>query len=66
MCSMTPIQSAITEDGCWLITLSEGLDSHTSLMVSSRTPVLHLAVYLMPGPLYCPTVHPFPPVGNQK
>ena len=22
MCSMTPIKSAITDDGCWLITLS--------------------------------------------
>ena len=46
---------------CW-----EGLDSHTSLMASSRTPVLHLAVYLGPGPLYCPAEHPFHPVGNQK
>ena len=43
-----------------------GQGSHTSLMVSSHTPVLHLAVYLGPRPLYCPAEHPFLPVGNQK
>ena len=46
---------------CW-----EGLGSHISLTASSRTPVLHLAVYLGPGPMYCPAEHPFQPVGNQK
>ena len=49
-----------------LLHCQEGLGSYTSLMASSHTTVLHLAVYLGPGPLYCPAEHPFQPVGNQK
>ena len=49
-----------------LLHCREDLGSHTSLMASSRNPVLHLAVYLGPGPMYCPAEHPFSPVGNQK
>ena len=63
---MTPITSAITDDAVGLLHCQEGLGSHTSLMASSHTPVLHLAVYLGPGPLYCPAAHPFWPVGNQR
>ena len=66
MCSMTPfplnqllLMMAVGLLHCW-----EGLGLHTSLMVSSHTPVLHLAVYLGPGPLYCPAAHPFRPVDN--
>ena len=65
MCSMTPIKTSLTM-AVGLLHCHKGLDSHTSLMASSRTPVLHLAVYLGPGPLYCPAEHPFWPVGNQK
>ena len=65
MCSMT-IKSAITDDGCWLITLSgrsgftyqfKGVQSYSGFTSSP---------YLGPGPLYCPAVHLFLPVDNQR
>ena len=63
--TMTPIQSAITEDGCWLITLS-GRSGFTYQFNGVQLYPSFTSVYLVPGPLYCPAVHPFPPVGNQK